>query len=104
MTVRTWFDHAKPFVAAAMEHAVTKHGAPTTDPVRGASTLSEECGEVAAEALEATRNNVHPAMKAERLNRMIRELDQVAAYAILLRCSMEGEVRKLRQGTDNEPT
>lgn len=103
MTVRTWFDHAEKGVVDAMEHACFIHGVPTTDPVRGTATLSEEVGEVAECALDATRGKIDTNRKILCLTNMVAELNQVAAYAILLRCQMEGEIQKLRGAQTDEP-
>lgn len=84
-------------VARSMSYALRKHGRPTRDPVRGVINLSEELGEVAREALDATRNYSHSDVdrfeQQEKFNaiaRMYGELGQLAGYAILLMMSMEG--------------
>lgn len=95
-TMAVWFDYTRGDVVAEMWHAVTKHGPVTKDPMRGVATLTEELGEVAAEALEATRKTVTPAIEMESLMAMCNELNDLIAYAILLRVSMEGKIHKLK--------
>ena len=75
-------------IHAAMVEAMSKHGRPTRDPVRGAATLSEECGEVARAALDATREVLSVNDRFVALGGMYDELAQVAGYAFLLMISM----------------
>lgn len=112
-----WFDHVANDVRAAMNHAWLKHGEPTKDVVRGATTLCEEAGEVAKEALDATRavptglvdvppeDELRIRMRArvdrnrvDALWRMHHELMQVAGYAILLAVQLEGTIREAVDG------
>lgn len=86
--VLTLFD-----VDAAMVEALDKHGAPTSDPMRGIVTCSEELGEAAAEALDATRG-AGP-MSVHHLNRMYQELCQLSAYSALLATSMRLQVKEI---------
>lgn len=97
-TCRAWFDHAANDVRAAMEGAWRKHGAPTKDPVRGSTNLAEELGEVASEALDATRAGVNVHDIEHALIMMRYELMQVAGYAILLAVQLEGEVKEIVYG------
>lgn len=101
MTCHTWLHHAIPEVRKAMEAAWIKHGEPTTDPVRGALNLCEEVGEVAAEALDATREGMSQGEKAHHLTLMRHELMQVAGYAILLAVQLEGVQRKVDRDYEN---
>lgn len=112
MTCHAWLHHAIPNVRQAMEHAWRKHGEPTTDLVRGALNLCEEAGEVAAEALDATRKPPEfPGMDPDVYNRilvdhdrnstkalggMVGELYQVAGYAILLAVQLQGKEKEER--------
>lgn len=98
MTSRAWYDHVREGVIDAMQRAVHLHGQPTTDPFRGTLNLSEEVGEVAEAALDATRKNISDLEKSTHLMHMVAELNQVIGYAIMLRCQMEGEIRKLNKG------
>lgn len=98
LTVRTWWDHCREEVVKRMEEAWYAHGEPTKDPVRGALNLTEEVGEVAEAALDATRADAPLGYRLEHLEHMVFELGQVAGYAILLRCQIEGEIRRLRNG------
>ena len=94
-TCEVWFDHVRKDITFAMSHAWYKHGEPTTDPVRGATTLAEECGEVAKEALDATRKVYASGTEQhDAIVRMRRELSQTAGYAILLMCQLEGVERR----------
>lgn len=117
-TCREWFDHAANAVRAEMNHSWNTHGEPTKDLVRGAANLCEEVGEVAKEALDATRpilvlpRTGNPLIDNERdrvfglktsnqLDSMIRmhhELMQVAGYAILLAVQLEGTIREAVDG------
>lgn len=91
------YDTCKRDVVQAMQMAKFKHGEVTSDPVRGAATLCEEAGEVSCEALESTRAHVSKDEKRNKLDNMVHELNQVIGYAMMLRASMEDEVRKLRE-------
>lgn len=71
---------ATPLVMAAMYDAFQRHGKLTPDPVRAAGILTEEVGEVMSEALGMTRT---PKLEGAR-HRMVYELSQVAATAILM--------------------
>jgi hypothetical protein len=102
LTSREWYDHCREGVVKQIDHALTIHGMPTTNPVRGALELCEEAAEVAREALDITRTSTTSAMKPLMYEKMIYELDQVAAFAMCLRVSMEDELRKLTRGDENE--
>lgn len=80
-----------------MEDAWYKHGEPTKDPLRGATNLMEEAGEVASEALDATRITLDLHDQGHALMMMRYELMQVAAYAILLAVQLEGTIRKVER-------
>jgi NTP pyrophosphatase (non-canonical NTP hydrolase) len=88
------FEQAGADIRSAMKMALMIHGRCTSDPVRGAATLAEECGEVADAALSATRDDMPPVMRVNYLQHMVAELDQVAGYAILLRCEIEDEIER----------
>lgn len=91
-----------------MAAAWAKHGEPTTDPVRGAANLCEEVGEVASEALDATRKIFAPEgsliwqrlmdQRQQSMAKMHVELMQVAGYAILLAVQLEGEIKEIVHG------
>lgn len=109
-TCRSWFEHSANGVRAAMETAWLKHGEPTKDVVRGALNLCEEAGEVAKEALDATRKihapegshvwaKISEQQRASRM-KMHAELLQVAGYAILLAVQLEGTLREAADGID----
>lgn len=106
MTCHAWLSHAIPNIRKAMEFAWRKHGEPTKDRQRGALNLCEEAGEVAKEALDATRQytiqatdsgmrdslqRIHDKARYAAENQMIAELYQVAGYAILLAVQLEGK-------------
>jgi len=93
-------DYVTPDLTYEMQMAFDKHGPVTSDPVRGMANLAEELGEATTEALDATRHlqpEAPAVFKLGCLHRMVGELNQIAAYAIMLRCSMEAEMVKLRR-------
>jgi hypothetical protein len=100
-----FFDLARSDVTYAIEEALRKHGPCTSDPVRGALNLAEEVGEVAKEALDATR---HARLDGQpdpvSLYLMIQELAQAAGYAILLMASMRAllELQGGKEVTDGK--
>jgi NTP pyrophosphatase (non-canonical NTP hydrolase) len=84
-------------VQVQVMHALEKHGPCTTDPCRGVAVLTEEVGEVAEMAVNATRKVTTDQDQKLYLAQMCEELDQVAAYAMMLRCSMESIIVELNR-------
>ena len=62
--------------------SIRKHGPLTGDPVRAAGILTEETGEVMAEALTCTRPGLLPSHREGAKLNMYEEAAQVAAVAI----------------------
>lgn len=91
-----------PEVLRAMEESVGKHGEPTIDPVRGACELAEEAGEVADQALGATRANSTFEIRRDALEGMCYELAQAAGFAILLLSSMRGVIYRMDRDRRSE--
>lgn len=88
-------------IMVAMEAALNKHGPCTSDPVRGSLNLAEEVGEVASEALDATRDLLLSGRPdSVSLYLMCNELAQAVGYGILLMDSMR---RLLRAQAPDKP-
>jgi NTP pyrophosphatase (non-canonical NTP hydrolase) len=86
-------------MAAAMVFALQKHGRPTSNPNRGISTLSEELGEAAEHAIEATRPDLLDGIPdPTALRQMYDELAQLAGYAMLLMMSMRKLYKDVEDG------
>jgi NTP pyrophosphatase (non-canonical NTP hydrolase) len=85
-----------------MSEALTKHGRPTIDPVRGALELCEEAGEVAAQALGATRGASNYEVRLDAMEGMAYELAQVAGFATLLLVSMEEVIAQMKRDRRSE--
>ena len=84
-------------IAEARAEAEAEHGKLTGDLVRAAGILTEEVGEVMAEALTATRASMTDSGKVNARRRMVGELAQVAATAMLM---MENLVRGMGTGAN----
>ncbi len=85
-------------IEMAMIDALKRHGKPTDDPVRGSTTLTEECGEVAECALDATRpGGVTIEEELLALSKMYVELAQAAGYSFLLMISMSYKIGEVKQ-------
>jgi NTP pyrophosphatase (non-canonical NTP hydrolase) len=91
-------ERAEHQVQFRMIEALEKHGPCTMDPCRGIAVLTEEVGEAAEQALNATRTNVSTENKLKYLRHMRYELEQVAGYAILLRCAMDDLIKEVDGG------
>lgn len=83
-------------IDAAMVESLDKHGRPTKNPLRGLAHCSEELGEVAREATDATRPLVNAdigdgwaRLDSAALRRMYKELCQLSAYSALFATSIK---------------